>query len=310
MKILKSTKGLTLAEILIAIAVSIIVLSAVASLYYVSDRAFKRTKASSDVKEIAKGGMAGLEWLFQRWGTATPCNDPTGNNQCTPVIDCRVAGQYNYPPPSSMCITIIDNTIEGSPCDDVIFYGSLYGNGFVDRVSGPTTVALMSCRLSTDSNQNCYHIKRGGQFIRDYQNNANVLIFSLSSLGSSNLECINVTSSSNTTASRQVTALNGNLLDASGNPTPSMNLEGGDLLLRVPHRIRLFCGFNVQDNNTIWLYMQATDMSTNCNANEPAQPIMPIRSFDAEQFAQGVRVTIQARGPDGQVTRVQRYFGR
>ncbi len=305
-KLYNSSKGLTLAEIMIAIAISIIILAAVTSLYYTSDRVFKRTKSSADVKEILKQGMAGLEWIFQRWGTATPCNDPTGNNQCSVIRDCRIAGSYNYPPPSSMCLTIIN----GNPCDEVIFYGSLYGNGFVDRVSGPTSVALMSCRLSTETNQNCYHLKRGGQFIRDTQNNNVVLIFSISGLGSNNLECINVNGSSNTSASRVVTALNGNLRDANNNLTPFMNLEGGDLLLRVPHLIRLFCQFNPQDGNTLWLYMQATDMSEDCNANENPQPIMPVNSFIAEQFGQGIRITTQVRGPDNNFMTVQRYFGR
>ncbi|MEM1973818.1 MAG: prepilin-type cleavage/methylation domain-containing protein [Thermoplasmata archaeon] len=312
---LKSTEGISLAEIMIAILVSIIILGTITSLYITSNRVFLQTKAVADVKDTAKQGMAGLEWIMQRWGTSTPCNDPSGNNNCLEIRDCRRClnpptcnqfGDHIYPPPSSMCITITD----GNPCDEVVFYGNLYGNGFVERISGPTSVALVSCRLSSATADNCYHIKRGGLFIRNMQDNNVALFFSLSSLSANNLDCIQLTGASNATASRTVTALNGYVPDANNVPTEFFRLEGGDLLLRVPHRIKLFCQDNPQDGNRRWLYMEATDMAENCNNNETAQPLIPVNSFNIEQVSNGVRITMEVRGTDGRTVTVQRYFGR
>lgn len=304
-KSILNNKGLTLAEIMVAIAISVIILGAVTSLYITSDRSFKRTKSSSDVKEIGKTGMAQLEWLFQRWGTSTPCGneDPS---QCTLVNSCG----STYPPQSTMCITIL----ERNPCDEVLFYANLYGNGFVHlpTVEQPISMNIKSCRLSTASQQNCYHIKRGAKFIRDQQN-PNVykpLIFSISGLSNNNLVCTDGTLTPNATIDPTATALNGYLKDENNNLITNYSFEGGEILLRVPHRIRLFCQQNSEDNNNLWLYMEATDMAIACNANEPAQPLIPVNSFQATVVGQGVRIELEAREPNGQIFRMQRFFGR
>ncbi|MCX8070311.1 MAG: type II secretion system GspH family protein [Thermodesulfovibrionales bacterium] len=302
-----NNKGISLVEILIAMVIVGIITSALLTLYMSSDKVFRQTKVIADTKETAKLSLAQLEWLFQRWGTSTPCNDPTGNNVCTVIRDCRdTNNNYAYPPPSSICITIL----ESSPCDEVQFYANLYGNGFVDRLDSATTVAMMSCRLSDASGQNCYHIKRGGPFRRDANNNLVVLIFSINNLSSNNLDCINVTGNSNATMGRQVSILNGFELDANNQPTNTLNLDGGDLLVRVPHRVRLFCQNNPNDNNTRWLYMSAVDSATQCAANENPEPLVPVDAFQVEQQGQGIRVSVTIRGPEGRQMPIQRFFGR
>ncbi len=306
MSLISNHQGFSLVEVVIAIVVASMILGALLSLHTASERTFAATNKVSDTKELSKLNMAQLEWLFQRWGTSTPCNDPTGSNQCTPVIDCRVNNQLAYPPPSSVCITIVGQ----SPCDEVTFYASLHGNGFIDRIASQTTVAAMSCRLSQAANRNCYHIKRGGPFRRDASDNNNALIFAINGLSSNDLDCINVAGNSNVTINRQVTALNGFELDAGNNQVTNMNLEGGDLLLRVPHRVRLFCQNNPNDNNQLWLYMEAFDTSNDCNADEAPAPLVPVNSFTVRNEGQGVRVTTAVRGPDNNTMTVQRFFGR
>lgn len=307
---LRDNKGLTLAEIMVAIAVSIIVLGAITSLYITTDKVFKRTKDTSDVKEIAKGGMAQLEWLFQRWGTSTPCSnqDPS---QCTSITPCGSGGgTFPYPPPSSLCITINQN----NPCDEIYFYANLYGNGFVHlpTIEQPILMNIKSCRLSTNQRQNCYHIKRGAKFISDKQNPDiyKPLIFSISGLSNNNLVCTDGTLEPNATISPSATALNGFLKDENGNLIDSYNFEGGEIIMRVPHRIRLFCQQNSQDNNTLWLYMEAIDMATDCNAYEPPQPLIPVDSFKAQLFSQGIRIDMETRGSNGQKFPLTRFFGR
>lgn len=303
---LLSKKGLSLAEVLIAVSVSIIILGGITSLYLTSNREFLRVKALADTKETTKQTIAGIEWIMERWGTSTPCNDPDGNNNCLVVRDCRLNGEYVYPPPSSLCITINNS----SPCDELIFYGSLYGNGFVERIAAQDSVAMVSCRLSSSNQHNCYHIKRGGMFIRDIQNNNTALIFKISNLSASNVDCIEFEGSSNVTAHRRVTALNGAVAGPDNISTQFMNLEGGDMLLRVPHRIRIFCQANPNDNNRRWLYMEATDMASNCSSNEPAQPLAPVDNFEVEQVLNGIRITMTVRGDEGRTINIQRFFGR
>ena len=105
-------------------------------------------------------------------------------------------------------------------------------------------------------------------------------------------------------------ALNGQLIDDAGNFTTNYAFEGGEIIFRVPHRVRLFCQNNSADQNRQWLYMEATDMATVCNADEPAQPLIPVNSFNIIKQGEGVVVTMQARGTGGKTMNFQRYFGR
>lgn len=304
-----NNKGFTISEVMIAIVISSMILATIISLYRASDTTFRTTKKVSDAKEVGKGGMAQLEWLFQRWGGSTPCGNENPA-QCTSVMDCRSGGNFVYPPTSTMCITITDN----NPCDEVQFYANLYGNGFVHipQIENPAVMNIKSCRLSTAERHNCYHIKFGAKFLRD-QANPNVytpLIFSLSNLSDNNLFCTDGTLNPNATISATATALNGFLKDDSGNNISTYTFEGGEIIMRVPHRIRLFCQNNPQDSNSLWLYMEARDIATNCNDNEPAQPLIPVNSFQANVQGQGININIIARGASGDIMNVQRVFGR
>jgi prepilin-type N-terminal cleavage/methylation domain-containing protein len=299
-------KGLTLAELMMAIVISTIVLAAITSLYITTDKVFKKTKDVSDVKETTKGVMAQLEWIFQRWGASTPClnTDPT---QCTRVdIACNAGGTFTYPPQSSMCITINDS----HPCDEVYFYANLYGNGFVHipTIESPIRMNIKSCRLSTVSRHNCYHIKRGAKFIRD--SNGIPYIFSLSGLNNNNLACIDGTLDPNGQIDPTATAYSSNQGYTYNPSNYTYSFEGGEIILRVPHRIRLYCQNNSQDNNTLWLYMEATDMATECNADEAPQPLVPVNSFQASTEGQGIRIQIDIRGNNGNRMTVERVYGR
>ncbi len=110
----------------------------------------------------------------------------------------------------------------------------------MDRLESASTVAVMSCRLSDAESQNCYHLKRGGPFRRDATDPLNVLIFSVSNLSSNNVDCINVTGNFNVTMNRQLSILNGFELNESNQLTTTFNLEGDDLLVRVPPSDKTF----------------------------------------------------------------------
>jgi len=317
----RSKKGFTLVELLIALFISAIILVAIVSLYTTSVRTFQTVKNVSDAKELGKNAMAQLEWIFQRWGTSTPCFN-TNNALCTSaVVNCQDAatGDFRYPPPSMVCMTIIS----ASPCDEAQFYANLSGNGFIHNptLANPDRMQIKSCRLSTDTNKNCYHIKMGSQFISDQANPSvyTPLIFSLSSLSANNLFCTDGSIAPNATMAVNARALNGKLTDNAGNLTTTYAFEGGEIVLRVPHRVRLFCQANPSDRNQNWLYMAATDMASTvnypsvnnlCNSHESAQPLIPVNTFRIQTRGEGVVVDMQVRGTSGKTLDIQRYFGR
>ena len=307
-------KGFNLVELMIVIFMNALILTAMVSIFTTSGTVFQSTKNISDVKEISKGGMAQLEWLFQRWATSTPCYNASPD-QCTKVMDCKVGAAYPYPPPSTLCITII-NDANSNPCDEAHFYANLAGNGFVQTpaISNPAIMNIKSCRLSLTRSQNCYHVKKGSQFLADKQNPAvyTPLVFELSDLQPPNnyLDCTDGTLTPNATISANITARNGQLSDGAGGLTTDYALEGGEVIFRVPHRIRLFCQPNSADQNRRWLYMEATDMASACTAHEPRQPLIPVNSFNIVTQSEGVVVTMQVRGPNGNIINTQRHFAR
>ena len=305
-------EGFNLVELMLVIFMSTLILTAMASIFTTSGNVFQKTKNISDVKEISKGGMAQLEWLFQRWGTATPC-DNADTALCTKVQDCRVNAAYPYPPPGTVCITIIDEA-NTEACDEAHFYANLYGSGFIQTpsVANPSIMNIKSCRLSGASGQNCYHVKRGAQFLSDKQSPAvyTPLIFSLSGLSDNHLDCTDGTVTANATVSVSSAILNGMLKDHADNFISNYEFEGGEIIFRVPHRVRLFCKNNTADRNRRWLYMEATDMASDCTAHEPVQPLIPVNSFDIAVQNQGVVVTMKVRGPNGNTIKTQRHFAR
>ena len=303
-------KGLTITELLVAIFISAIILSAMGFLYSTSNKVFSQTEGIQNAKDYIDNGMTQLQWFFDRWGAGVPCNDPTGANNCTVVRPCQDSnGNFDFPPPSSICITYQQNQTYPS-CDDVYFYGTMGGEGFVSRVSSPSTVTVMSCRLNQAPNNNCYLVKRGGIWFRDYQNQNTVLFFQISGLSQNNLDCISSNSLSNANMSRTVNALNGQVYVQNG-PTAPPQLQNGDLLIRAPSLIHLYCQTNPQDGN-LWLYAQTTDKSP-CGNNKGPYALMPVNTFQVinDPYKDGyVEVRISFRGKDGKLITMDRIFGR
>ncbi|GAB6066169.1 hypothetical protein JCM9492_12610 [Aquifex pyrophilus] len=287
-------RGISLTEVLVSIAISLVILGVVLNTFLGAGRSAKEIKKVVDVKDYAKEGIAKLDWIFQRWGVGVPCDDPTGDNNCTAIRAC--GGEDNYPPPSSLCI----NVSRGDPCDTIQFYASLGGMGFVTRIYGVNKVAVLSCRLETRDNDNCYYIKRGGLWVRDEEDN--LVIASISNLDPPRtLDCVDFDGRSNATMDREVETQDDRTLE----------LESGDLLIRVPYRITLYCAPFRSDNNRLWLYMRIEDMA-GCKREHP-QPLVPVESFKVvnDPYTDGfVRLRITFRGADGNTLTIERIFGR
>lgn len=303
-------KGFTIIEFLSAVMISLIIMASVVGIYTIANRVFLVNKELTLLKESTKEGIYGLEWFFQRWGVGVPCINPNNPANCAMV---QVGTNQNiYPPPSALYIV----RIAGTPCDEVIFYGSLGGMAFVDSVLGLDRVSIMSCRLSSSPQQNCYHIWRGARVFTDINNPNVALVFSISNLSRENLDCSRETQRTNANMGLVAIARNGQLETWVGNtrvPTDRLVLEPGDLLVRVPHRIRIYCSTNPQDNNNLWLYVQSTDMAGECNNNENPVPLVRVDRFSAQITDNGLLVDLLVREQSGTEVRslnIQRFYGR
>lgn len=302
--------GISLIEVLVAIGLFSILLTLFIGIYLSSTRALSVQRETSILRDTTKVGLNSLEWFFDRWGVGVPCFNPANPAQCANVT--QGTDQNLYPPPTALYIVVN----QGQPCDEVYFYGSLHGMGFVVSLRGISQVAIMSCRLSQGERHNCYHIWRGARVFLNQDPNSGPLnrplIFRISGLSEDNLDCMLQTQDTNAVMDVVATALNGRIEEWQGNNrvfTDRLTLEAGDLLIRVPHRIRMFCRNNPQDENRLWLYVEATDMASNCDLNEPPMPLIPVTRFDVEVGNNSVLVTLGVL-EENRTIEVIRRFGR
>lgn len=299
-------KGFTLIEMLIVILIGVLIIGVLVGLYIVHQQVQAPTKVTSDILEIQRAGMAQLEWIFSRWGTGTPCNDPTGANICTRIRPCDLIGNFTYPPPSSLCVSIRNNNI----CDEVWFYANLEGVAIANNVYRDR-IRLVSCRLKSveeNGNRYCFHIMRHGRFFRDANNNNIALIFGLNELNNQNAECLDSSylnpASYNAEASRIANIYNGNITNQQGNLQNWLALEGGDIIIMLPKLIHLYC--EEDDSGINWLMMKLTmpghnvnvpginPLPSNCTQdidivdNSPAIRIAPVTSFQVSIIAPNI----------------------
>lgn len=136
-------KGVSLVEILNAIAVDAIITLALTFLFVGSNRAFLGNRASAGLTEDVRNAITTLEFVFSRWGTGVPCRD----NNCT--IESPPPPCSSYPPYDPQCITLTSSSVE--------FYANIYGYGFVTTATN-TTASIISCRLDSSSRDNYYYI--------------------------------------------------------------------------------------------------------------------------------------------------------
>lgn len=276
---MKNSKGLTLVELLIATAISTIILLALTSLFIVGNRTFKSNKEVSDITDDVRNAITTLDFLFSRWGVGVPC--PSGGcNLQSPPPNCT-----SYPPSDPMCITINTN--------EVIFYGNIYGLGFVTSLSSGNA-NIVSCRLSSNKAQNCYYVWNGGNLKGGYYTSGTPKYYSFSTFSGSP-DCI-TSNSVNLTVSGSLTE------QISQNPQ-TLTVDSGDYITRVPHRIRIYLS-----NNAI--YFDRTDMAPLCNDNENAVLIASAESFSAQKSGRSVRLDITFRDSTGKRFTITRYYGR
>ncbi len=258
-----NSHGFSLIEVLIVSVIGLFVLEAAYLLYMGALRLFKDVKASSETVETSVPSMELVARYFDRWGV----NVATGGANCAA-----------YPPVNGKCITVT----EGTPCDEVVFWGNLYGTGFVENVAGGTAT-LVSCRLSTSAGQNCYYLWSNDVIMNDLDGGQLVPLTLNNNLSVNNADCSALTAASPTNATVSAT------LTPAGVHAGAVdkNAQTGDFIHRAPHRVRLYCAQNASDANRLWLYVDLTDTATDCNANESAAAVAPVDSFQVQLLPSG-----------------------
>jgi hypothetical protein len=261
-----STKGFSLIELLIAGTIGLFILTASYYLYSGSLHLFSNVKTISDNVQTKIPSMELIARHVDRWGSGVYATG-SGTNCST------------YPPSNTKCVTKTSQTglATGITCDEVIFWGNLYGMSFTHSISGGTAT-VTSCRLSTSSGQNCYYLWRTNTLQNDIPSGTPDIL-GLTALSANNADCSTFASGGNATAS--------STLSSYTNTSYNKVLQGGDIIQRAPHKIRLYCASNSNDSNRNWLYVDLTDTASACSSNENASAIAPVDSFQATLLPAG-----------------------
>ena len=310
-------RGFTLIELLIVTVVGLFILEAAYLLYTGSLKLFKDVRTINENVETKIPSMELIARYFDRWGVGVSGTGTVSTN-CT---------YYSTGLSNEKCLT----KTAGTPCDEIIFWGNAYGAGFVQNVTSGTAY-LTDCRLSKSSGENCYYLWRNNVLQNDIDSGTgNVILLSLNSnLSTNNADCtsltgVNANPTTVTTTLSPNASVSATLKLTDGTDSTKI-LQAGDIIQRAPHKIRLYCAPNSNDNNQTWLYADLGDTASDCNSNEPASPIAPVDSFQVTFlpagcnassggcFAANVTVTFRSQSKDFSKSyktyTVQRIFGR
>ncbi|MCC6345616.1 MAG: hypothetical protein IT388_00355 [Nitrospirales bacterium] len=249
-----------------SVAIGIIILAAVVGAYSGSLKVFKDVKSISDNIDTKTPSIELLARYFDRWGAGVVSRAATEDNKTT-CANCPAFRKY---------ISVTAST----PCDDITFYGNLYGTGFVQNVaSGAANV--VSCRLSKDTNKNCYYLWRNDTVQNDYDGSNNLIALGLAS----NLSLNNADCSALSAGATYNATVDDDLSPYSGSAFKTV--QAGDVIQRTPHTIRLYCSSNPNDNNNQWLYVDLSETVADCSEEDTPTPIAPVDSFQVSLLPSG-----------------------
>ncbi len=253
------SKAFTITEMMVAIAMSLVLMLALFELYESTQKIFFNTNSISGAEENAYNAYVVMQKFFDRWGMGVPSNS---NNS---------AG--SYPPPTVNYVSISS----GNPCDSITFYGSLYGFGTVYNVDSNSNANVISCRLSSSNNNGStlyYYLVRDGNFYYSNSSNPTPDIFTIN-INQNNTPCISTTTPNAIISGDTIQDITTN---------QSVSLEPGDILYSVPYQISFFCQSNTKDNGNNWLYVQTINEVT---GNTRAEAIVPVTSLHFNAYPQG-----------------------
>ena len=259
MNIYSKSKAFTITEMLVAIAMSVVLMLALFELYESTQKIFFNTNSISGAEENAYNAYVVMGKFFDKWGAGVPSNSSNTSG--------------GYPPPAPNYISISSS----NPCDSLSFYGSLYGFGMVQNIDSNSNADVISCRLS-DTNPSgstaYYYLVRDGSFYYSNSSNTTPDIFTIN-ISPNNASCISTTTS-NATISGAV------IYDVT--TSQNLSLRPGDVLYSATYQITFFCQPNKSDSNNNWLYLQTINEAT---GTTNTQPIVPVQSLSFNAYPQG-----------------------
>jgi hypothetical protein len=262
-------RGFTVAEFLVGILISLLILGAISIAFIGANRGFQQNKPISQAIQEAQNSVVTLDFLFSRWGIGVPWlntipiysmdYDGTiqtdGNGNPINWQPADLPNGITFPPANPFWYSINGN-------NEIFFFASLGGTGYV--INCPNNAPpcnILSCRLTSSNSNGCYFIfSANGMSIKYYV------------LGSGdvndNIDCLNLQNNqtSNTT------------INVGG-------LSPGDRFQRVPHLIKIY-EIHI-DSRISWLAFDRIDLAGDCNDNENATYIGRIRTGSFQVIPRG-----------------------
>jgi len=276
----KRILGFTLVELLVVILITAIFLMAVLGVYLMGNKYLKESKPVSDVIEEARSGLATLEFLFSRRGVGVPAENDT--------LICN-SGDFSL-----------------GGCKDLEFYANIKGFGFVVNATN-NTASLVSCRLSSKDDENYYYVFRDGNLVKATQNGTTKTIFRFCENFGNGPDCVNNLAVNLTLNNPKMYLIGTNCTDTNN----TITLSPGDIIMRVPYKVRLY----VSNPDGYWLMMNLTDPATNNSSTTRIARVKDRDSFNATCLdsncnALRVSITFQSQSKPEKTFTIERVFSR
>jgi len=259
-----SKRGLTLTELMVVIAISLILSVAIYWVMRASGFFFKENKEISDLIEQIRSAEAQLSYYFNRWGVGVP-EDPTSGN-CDFDWD---GGSY---PSSRYCMSVI----AGSSCDEITFYGSVRGYLVVlgEDPDDETRYKAYACDILTENNAYYYLWKPGSSGTeRPYELEGSPVIITGDALhlqGNPKKCVLEDVSLGNVTIPKELTDANGN----------TISLQPGDLIMRIPKVITIDCAYT---DGVRYLRIKEQE----ADERPSYMPLVPVKRFKVSLIPEG-----------------------
>ena len=247
-------RGLTLVELIVAIAISLILSTAMYLAFKYSAEFFVQSRNVSDLVELARTTEIQLSYYFNRWGVGVP-EDAEDTSDCNYTFNTNLS-DTDFPA-NKYCINITSGV-----CDEIEFYGNIGGFIVILSELNPFRYNAYACIIGENTEDEYYYVWR--------ENNVIALTTGVNLNLSGGEGCGLEGNISNATIPRQIEDINGNIID--------LNL--GDSIIRIPKIIRIYCStYNGQ--NYLYVSEQEGD-------NSPiAFPLAPVESMSATLIPEG-----------------------
>jgi len=263
-------KGITLVEVLVAMAISL-VLSLM--IYYAvrhSSESYVINKKLSDLIETARTTEVQLKYFFDRWGVGVP-EDPNS-------LDCSYDFNTNINntqfPKSKYCL-MIEN---GEPCDKLSFY---YGTPGYTVVLYPCPSFEGACHWCENDMYPpedffavyaCYMENEEGIYYYVWRKKKVINITEGSKLGVYGGWCGIGGDVPNGCVSYVIPNAEG---------VWEIILQDGDMILRVPNKVTFYCDYG--DDGNLYLYVDE-DYNAGEKEGPPPYPIARVKSVKIEKY--------------------------